>query len=292
MASSGVATARSGERRARRVAVVVAVSLAAVLACVAVRPIGRFAGERPFAGAVARGVLVVAVPSRPAPTLTVGRVDRTVRAPDGYAAALAEDIGRRAGLPVRLLLADGDAARAAVGTGDADMAIAGLSFAPDASVAFAPTAYTSGRGMALVLRHGVVQDWRDLTGHPICASRGSPFADHTARRFGASVQAFDRPLDALLAFQAGDCAALIDDEYVIRKLLKQPDWTYYRSLPGFVPARPAFIASAGGDAVSADFIERVVQGWQRQRWLRTVREDEATRLAFEMFNAENDLYCH
>jgi polar amino acid transport system substrate-binding protein len=146
--------------------------------------------------------------------------------------------------------------------------------------------------MALVLRRGAVRDWSDLADGVICASRGSPFATGAARRAHADIQAFDRPLDALLAFQAGECAALVDDEYVIRQLLKQPDWAYYRSLPGTVAPAPAFIATRTGDVASTAFIERIVEGWRRQRWLSTVREDQATRLAFDMFNAQNDLYCH
>ncbi|WP_050454167.1 substrate-binding periplasmic protein [Candidatus Burkholderia verschuerenii] len=216
MAKGGVVATHAGDWRA---------VCAAALLCIGVWAASRFdRDERPFAQAVARGVLVVAVPSRPAPTLNVGHVDRTVRAPDDYAAALAADIARQAGLPLRLILADTDAARTTIAGGGADIAIAGLPFAPDAAVAFAPTAYTSGRGIALVLRHGTVKDWRDLAGRSICAARGSPYAARGARRGHADVLSFDRPLDALLAFQAGDCAALIDDELVIRKLLKQADW--------------------------------------------------------------------
>ena len=248
--------------------------------------------ERPFAAAIARGTLIVAVPSQPAPILYVGKVDRSVRAPESYSAALAEDLGRRVGLPVKLLLSDPADARKALQSGQADVAIAGLAFAPDASIAFAPTSYASGRGVALVLRGGSVQTQRDMQGRAVCASRESPYANRAARRLGATLHSFDRPLDALLAFQAGECAALIDDEYVIRSLLKQPDWAYYRALPGSFEPAPAFVAVRGKDAASAVYVEGVVDDWRRQRWLGTVREDRATQLAFEMFNAENDLYCH
>ncbi|BBU32806.1 hypothetical protein BTHE68_65400 (plasmid) [Burkholderia sp. THE68] len=251
-----------------------------------------FGDVQPFAAASARGTLIVAVTSRPAPTLNVGRVDHFARAPDGFAAALADELGRRAGLPVTLVLAGSDDARDAVRSGRADVAIAGLAFGADTSLAFAPTAYTTGRGMALVLRNGAVRAWSDLAGRSICASRGNPFADDAARRAHANVQDYDRPLDALLAFQAGECAALVDDEYVIRKLLRQPDWAYYRRLPGTLAPARAVIATRGGDVASAAFIERAVNDWRRQRWLATVREDQATQLAFDMFNAQNDLYCH
>ncbi|MCP3712984.1 transporter substrate-binding domain-containing protein [Paraburkholderia sp. CNPSo 3274] len=248
--------------------------------------------DRPFAAAAARGVLIVAVPPRPAPALYVGKVDRTVRAPDPFAAALASDLARRAGLPVQLLLAEPAAARGALQSGKADAAIAGLSFSPDARVAFAPASYSSGRGMALVLGHGSVRTWRDLRNRAICASQGNPYAERAEREFHANVHGFDRPLDALLAFQAGDCAALVDDEFVIEALLKQADWSYYRPLPGTIAAQAAFIATRAGDAASAVFVSDTVTEWRRSRWLATVRKDQAISLAFDMFNAENDLYCH
>ncbi|MFM0325736.1 transporter substrate-binding domain-containing protein [Caballeronia glebae] len=269
--------------------------VAAVMASVALSALpwrDRFGDDRPFAAAIARGTLIVAVPSRPAPTLNVGRVDHFARAPDGFAAALAENIGRRAGLPVVLLLATPAQARDALRTGRADVAIAELAFGADRELAYVSSAYTSGRGMALVLRHGAVRAYGDLAGRSICASRGNPFARDAARRAHANVQHHDRPLDALLAFQAGECAALVDDEYVIRKLLRQPDWAYYRALPGTLAPTRAFIATRGGDVASAAFVDRIVTDWRRQRWLSAVREDQATQLAFDMFNAQNDLYCH
>jgi polar amino acid transport system substrate-binding protein len=296
MARAGHPAALEGDRRLRGAWFAVVALLALFLAMPwspVSDTVGRlFGDERPFATAIARGKLIVAVPSQPMPTLTVGKVDRSVRAPEVFSAALAEDLGRRVGLPVEFLLAEPQAARSAVQSGKADVAIAGLAFAPDASIAFAPTAYSSGRGAALVLQHGKVQDWSDLKNRTICASRQSPFAARAARRLQAAWQGFDRPLDALLAFQAGECAALVDDEYVIRALLKQPDWAYYRELPGTLAPAPAFIASRGGDVASATFIERTVDDWHRQRWLSTVREDQAIQLAFDMFNADNDLYCH
>ncbi|SAL54899.1 transporter substrate-binding domain-containing protein [Caballeronia humi] len=251
-----------------------------------------FDTDRAFAAASARGTLIVAVPPRPQPTLTVGHVDRTLRSPDPFSAALANDLGRRAGLPVTFVLAEPRAAQEAVRSGKADVAIAGLPFAPEASLAFAPTSYSTGRGLALVLRHGNVKDWDDLRGRAICASAGSPFAAQAARRHHATLQSFERPLDALLAFQAGECAALVDDELVVRALLKQSGWAYYRALPGTIAASPAFIASAGGDVPTAASIDDAVRDWRRERWLSAVRQDLASRLAFDMFNAENDLYCH
>ncbi|MCX5541304.1 transporter substrate-binding domain-containing protein [Paraburkholderia sp. CNPSo 3076] len=248
--------------------------------------------DRPFAAAAARGVLIVAVPPRPAPTLYVGKVDRTARSPDPFAAALASDLARRAGLPVQFLLVEPAAARAALQSGKADAAIAGLGFSPDARVAFAPASYSSGRGMALVLGHGTVRTWRDLRGRAICASQGNPYAQRAAREYHANMHGFDRPLDALLAFQAGDCAALVDDEFVIEALLKQADWSYYRPLPGTIAAQAAFIATRAGDAASAVFVGDTLTAWRRSRWLATVRKDQAINLAFDMFNAENDLYCH
>lgn len=96
----------------------------------------------------------------------------------------------------------------------------------------------------------------------------------------------------MLAFQAGECAALVDDELVIRTLLRQADWSYYRALPASIEATPAFIATRSGDIASVAFIDDTVRAWHRQRWLASVRTDRATQLPFDMFNAQNDLYYH
>jgi polar amino acid transport system substrate-binding protein len=196
------------------------------------------------------------------------------------------------GLPVTFVLANSADARAAVQSGKADAAIVGMRFSPDASVAFAPVSYTSGRGMALVLARGNVQSWRDLRGRAICASQGDPYASRAAREFHTNVHGYARPLDALLAFQAGDCAALVADEFVIEAVLKQADWSYYRPLAERIAPEPAFIATRSGDVASAAFVSDTVADWRRARWLTTVRKDQAISLAFDMFNAENDLYCH
>src|ERR1700712_2425125 len=80
--------------------------------------LGQFVSlEKPFSAATLRGKLVVAVPPRPAPLLTVGHVDRALRSPDPLSAALAISLGERLGLPVELLLGEPGAAATAVATG-------------------------------------------------------------------------------------------------------------------------------------------------------------------------------
>jgi polar amino acid transport system substrate-binding protein len=40
------------------------------------------------------------------------------------------------------------------------------------------------------------------------------------------------------------------------------------------------------------FVDTTIRDWRRSRWLTTARETVAKQLAFDMFIAENDLYCH
>jgi polar amino acid transport system substrate-binding protein len=248
--------------------------------------------DKPFASAALRGKLIVAVPPRPAPVLTVGHVDRSLRSPDPLSAALAADLGVRLGLPVELLLNEPDAAATAVATGKADVAIDGLPFTPGSILNFSPASYASGHGQGLVLRHGRIRDWKGLRAGSICTSTGNAYGSRAAKQYGARLLTFDRPLDALLAFQAGECTALVDDELVIKSLLKQPDWRYYRVLPGTIAPTPAFIATPGGDAASMRFVDAAIRDWRRSRWLTSARETVAKQVAFDMFTAANDLYCH
>lgn len=248
--------------------------------------------DTPFAAAIARGKLIVAVPPRPAPVLTVGHVDRSVHSPDAFSSELAEDIGKRIGLPVKLVPTEPSQAEAAVSSGRADLAIDDLPFKPDSTLSFSPTTYTSGQGEGLVLRHGRVLDWKALRGRSICTSAGNAYGSNAAKKYGATMQIYDRPLDALLAFQAGECTALVDDELVIQSLLKQADWSYYTVLDGRIDPARRFIATRRGDAASMSFIDNTVRGWRQSRWLEQVRARVAKQLAFDMFVAENDLYCH
>jgi polar amino acid transport system substrate-binding protein len=263
-----------------------------VLVCIGVVSSRFVMLEKPFAAASLRGRLIVAVPPRPAPVLTVGHVDRTQRSPDPLSAALAEDLGRRLGLPVELLVSEPDTAAAAVATGKADAAIDGLPFRPGSTLSFSPASYASGRGQALVLRRGNVSNWAGLREGSICTSTGNAYGPRAAQIHGARLITYDRPLDALLAFQAGECTALVDDDLVIKSLLKQADWSYYRVLPGDIAPAPSFIATPRGDAASMRFVDTTIRDWHRSRWLRTARERVAKQLAFDMFIAENDLYCH
>ena len=251
-----------------------------------------FSHDKPFAAAYRRGHLIVVVPPRPAPVLNVGKVDRSLRVPDPYASALAFEIGEKLGLQIDFVLAEGAAARQAVASGRADLAIAGLGLAPTPALSFAPTSYANGRGVGLVLRHGPVQRWEQLAGGSICAPAGSAFAANAARRYHARLQSYERPLDALIAFQGGDCTALVDDELVTRAALKQDDWQYYTPLPGTIAPSPAFIATSGGDAASTIFIDNTVHEWQRDRVARKIRQKLANNLGFDLFTAQNDLYCH
>ncbi|MDN7182561.1 transporter substrate-binding domain-containing protein [Caballeronia sp. SEWSISQ10-4 2] len=291
MASDGVGAGTVGLRYWLRTRNRTAVFLL-VLACISAM-LSRFVTlEKPFAAASLRGRLIVAVPPRPAPVLTVGHVDRTLRSPDPFSAALAADLGRRLGLPVDLLLSEPDAAAAAVATGKADAAIDGLPFQPGSTLSFSPASYASGRGQALVLRRGNVHDWAALRGGSICTPIGNAYGPHAARLHSARLITYGRPLDALLAFQAGECTALVDDELVIKSLLKLADWSYYSVLPGNIAPTPSFIATPGGDAASMRFVDTTIRDWRQSRWLTTARESVAKQLAFDMFVAENDLYCH
>jgi polar amino acid transport system substrate-binding protein len=248
--------------------------------------------DKPFASAALRGKLIVAVPPRPAPVLTVGHVNRALRSPDPLSAALATDLGERLGLPVELLLSEPGAAATAVATGKADVAIDGLPFRPDSTLSFSPASYASGRGLGLVLRHGHIRAWDGLRAGSICTSAGNAYGARAAKQYGARLLAFDRPLDALLSFQAGECTALVDDELVIKAVLKQPDWRYYSVLPGTIAPTPSFIATRGSDAASMRFVDTTIRNWHQSRRLTTAREAVAKQLAFELFIAGNDLYCH
>lgn len=253
-----------------------------------------FAGAsfgRPFPAAAQRGRLIVAIPGRPAPVLNVGPVDRTSQVPDPLSEALARDLGLRTGMPVELRLMSPAAAHAALRAQRVDVAVEGSSLRPEHGVSYAPTSYAGGFGRALALRRGPVRALADLAGRPVCVVRGTGFYQAVTRA-RALPRVFDKPLDAMLAFMAGECAALVDDHATIDAVLHQASWRYYAPLPGRISPAQSYVAFAGADPATQSFVARSVHAWQGTGLLRRLREARARGAVFELFVAENDLFCH
>ncbi|CAG9167727.1 transporter substrate-binding domain-containing protein [Cupriavidus respiraculi] len=234
--------------------------------------------------ATARGELVVAVRHYRRPTVVGAQAPLE---PDRFDAEMADFVATRLGLPLRLVMAG-------AGEAVADLTIAGAPSVSEGAQARIPTAYTGGNGALVVLRGGPVAHAADLHGARICVPAGSPHARTLAERHGAVVRSYGAAVQAVAAFMAGECHGLADDELTIARLMRTPEWRFYRRLDiGLPPDNDtAQIALRAADARSLAWLDKAVRQWKANGALLQARQHRAANVGFEASQLQDGLVCH
>jgi len=242
--------------------------------------------------AQARGELVVGVHAYPRAT-PPGRP--LVPEPDPAEAALAAGLGRALGVPVRLrhLPADGNGAPPA----GLDLAFGNGGFTqprtqphtqPRAAQVRAPAIAP---GTLLTLRFTPVDRLGALAGKTACVSQDSPYQAALARA-GATLRRYPSPLQTLLAFRRGDCAAVAEDAALAARVMRLPEWRFFVAAPLLVDGAGALLALPRADAQSARWLEQWLAGRRRDGLLARWRDAAAGDAAFNMMLVESGLICH
>ncbi|QUP55654.1 transporter substrate-binding domain-containing protein (plasmid) [Ralstonia syzygii] len=233
------------------------------------------------------GELVVAVRAyaRPALPGTPAAVE-----PDNFDADLASRLAQRLDVGVRLVGVGADG-RLPVGK-RADLVIAGAGAMPAWS--HVPTPYTGGQGRLVVLRNTPYRTVADLHARSVCVGQGSPYTQGLVARQGVLPQVYPSAIRAIGAFLAGECQALAEDEWTLARLLRLPEWRFYRTLDdGIVPDdTEAQIALRLDDPISAAYLDRAVRHWKTAGELAQAREHRAGDIAFEVGQLRDGLVCH
>jgi polar amino acid transport system substrate-binding protein len=234
--------------------------------------------------AKARGELVVAVRHYRRPAVAGAQAPLE---PDRFDAEMATFLSTRLGLPLRLVMTgSGDAA--------ADLVIAGSPSVNAGGGARIPTTYTGGTGALVVLRGSPLMRAADLRGKRVCVATGSPYARVLVERHGATVRPYAAAVQAVAGFMAGECQALADDELTVARLMRVPEWRFYRRLD--LRLRPdnrtAQIALRAGDARSIAWLDEAVRQWKAGGALIEARQHRAADVGFEASQLQDGLVCH
>lgn len=234
--------------------------------------------------AKARGELVVGVHAYPRPTPPGLPL---VAQPDPGEAVLATELGRALGVPVRLRhLPAGGIGRHA----DIDIAFGAPHGTGHARAAAVPAAATP-RGTLLTLRFTPVSRLDALNGKTACVSAGSPFQPALARA-GATLRSYPSPLQALLAFRRGECAAVAEDATLVARVMRLPEWRFFSAAPLVLDGEGAALTLRQPDAQSARYLAQWLARWQRDGRLARLRDAAAGDAAFNMMLVESGLICH
>ena len=88
-----------------------------------------------------------------------------------------------------------------------------------------PNYYTSGTN--LLAKKGVLKNWEDLRGKPVCGKQGAFYNKIVAKRYGAKILAFTGNAEAKQAVRDGKCLGFVYDDSSIMSDLSSGEWDAY-----------------------------------------------------------------
>lgn len=113
-----------------------------------------------------------------------------------------------------------------------------------------PAYWTS--GPTLLAKKGVIKDWKDIAGKPVCAKQGVSYNKLVETQYRSPLTAFAGNTEGKEALRSGKCVAWLYDDVSIMADLETPEWADYE-----MPV-PVLFDNPWGAAVP---IEEVNKGW-------------------------------
>ncbi len=246
-----------------------------------------------FAAARARGELVVGVAYLAPPAVAGAKI----RTPERLDTAIAEKLGERLGLPVALRELSSEQALSALAAGQVDLmltdggALGTTSVAPMA-LSRVPTGYIT-RPKAVIRSDTTLTRGADLTGRRVCMASANTQAQTRAIAWGAQVQTFPVPSDALVAVREGNCDVALIDDAVWAPLMQFPEWKKFSStLAPEGPRSERVWQLAATDGTSRVWLEGEMRAWQRDRAWKTLTTKWARDVAFDVYMDQEVPDCH
>ena len=278
---------------ARRLAAAAALALAcAVVLGQSTRAASNPPGSNGGAGggvAMVEGELVFAMPYVVPPFVGGSKV-RTPESPD---TALAEEVAQA--LNARLRAVTSAPTRTSV-AGFAPIARITVEYlapgqsAPASYVAL-PTGYVA-RPMAIMRSDTDIKTWEQLRGRTVCLSEGGLYTGMVATRYAAVEKIYRAPADSLMALRTGECDAAVHDDFMLKELLKLPEWKKFSaSLPPGDPAASAFLVPRD-DVETLAALKRLTTKWKSARRLDTLNKERVRDIAFEVYLDQVVADCH
>ena len=88
-----------------------------------------------------------------------------------------------------------------------------------------PAYWTS--GPSLLAKKGVVKDWKDIAGKPVCGKQGNYYNKQVETELKAKLTAFAGNTEGKEALRSGKCIAWLYDDVSIMADLETPEWQGY-----------------------------------------------------------------
>ncbi|WP_454674264.1 ABC transporter substrate-binding protein [Achromobacter pestifer] len=241
-----------------------------------------------FAAAQARGELVVGVPYLAPPPVAGAKI----RTPDGLDALMAEKLGQRLGLPVRLQQVPAGQAAAALSAGQVDVVLADEAGAQPPTVAVQSTGYGA-RPKAVIRSDTRLRTPADVRGRSVCMAEAATQARALAESWGAVVRTYRVPSDALVAVREGSCDIGLVDDVVWEPLVRFPEWKKFSStLTGDGARRERVWLLSANDTPGRALLADEMRAWDRGGAWKAMTAKWARDVAFDVYLDQEVADCH
>jgi polar amino acid transport system substrate-binding protein len=237
-------------------------------------------------------VLRIAVRSYPRPTFSNAAM---VSEPDEMDRELATSLGRYLGVTVHLTALPAEDIARFLLKGEVDAVIVGSLDVPGltnqrAALSELPASYRVGALVAL--RNDSRSAGAGVSGQTVCVAFGSPWAAALQRQ-GANLKTYPSSIRATTAFIAGDCGLLADERNVLKSLLQQPDWRFYRMLPKTLEASAdAQVYLAQPDRKSLKLVQAGLRDWQERGGQAKAWDLRSNAIMLDSLKISDGLVCH
>lgn len=118
-------------------------------------------------------------------------------------------------------------------------------------------------GPTLLAKEGLISDWTDLSGKPVCGKQGNYYNKQVETEFNATIVAFTGNTEGKQALRDGKCVAWLYDDAPINADLASGDWE------GYEMAVPALYDNPWGAAVPLEELDKdwgVFMSGMAYRW--------------------------
>ncbi|WPP47039.1 transporter substrate-binding domain-containing protein [Pseudomonas sp. AN-1] len=244
-----------------------------------------------LAQAQERGKLLVGVREYQRPALPGAPVQAE---PDLVDAALARTLGDYLNLPVELVGLPPAQREVALVEGRVDLLIAGSTTRPALGTHLVlPASARHDEGALLVLRGRPLSAGAPLRGRSVCLAEGSPYHQELTREHGAEAHSYPSAVQAIAAFQAGECAVLAEEASLVAWLLQQPDWRFYRRLPITLRAADGgHVRLPASEPQSRAWLAAALADWRRRGGQDAALAHWIGELSVDVLKLEQGLICH
>lgn len=239
----------------------------------------------PFAQARARGELhvgVMSLPQAPGPGVKV-------RTPDRLDAPAAQRLAQRLGLRLVLVAVPPQEAQAALADGRADVVLADRIDGKAPGGQWVASQY-SGQPKAVIRSDTALRSWDQVRGHSVCMAESNSRAQALARQYGAKVQTYKVPSDALVGVREGSCDIGLLDDSVWAPLMRFPEWRKFSSSlpPEGQRAELGWVAQAS----DTEWLTREMRAWNASGVWNDIAAKWARDVAFDVYLDQEVPDCH